>query len=89
MLDFITVKKLSDTQLQDLMQNIERKIGGISPSNMGCFELMCQQKETIMNELQERQILEAYRHTQMKPINLTEDELSRSESDKETGFGFL
>lgn len=81
MLDHIELSKLSDQQLQDRLMNIERKLG--YPMNGAAFELMNQQKDYIMNELQERRTLESLKNPPMSPMSLTDDELSRKEKSDE------
>ena len=80
--DAISVTKLSDTQLQDLVQSIDRKMGGISPSNPYAFEIMMGQKDVIISEMQERQLSQQFRNQIIKPINLTDDDLSKQEDNE-------
>ena len=83
--DFITVKKYTDQQLQERLAMIERKMAGISPANEAAFELMMKEKDVIMDEINERrmmQSLEATKHIDLQPINLTDDELSRKENEE-------
>lgn len=82
--DFHTLKALTDSQLQDLMRNIDRKLGGVSPNNPGLYETLLQQKDLIAQEVQERQQIKTLLQTNLKPINLTDDDLSRQEKENET-----
>ena len=75
--DFITVKKLSDQQLQDLLQNIERKFGGTN--NPSVYELLMEQKDVILAEIRERQMMDSYRNPPFPAMSLTIDELSEKE----------
>ena len=78
--DFITVKKYSDQQLQERLSMIEQKMAGISPNNEAAFELMMQEKNVIMNEINERRMIESLKATPVAPVNLTVDPLSEKEN---------
>lgn len=77
----IELSKMSEQQLLDMMQSIERKLGGIT--NQPAFDLMCDQKDLIMFVLQERQQMQALKNTSLRPINFTDDEISRQEKENE------
>ena len=73
----IELSKLSDQQLMDRVQTIDRKLAGTY--NEEVIKLMCDQKELIMFLLSERRQMETLKATSIEPISLTDDDLSRKE----------
>lgn len=79
--DMIELSKMSEQQLMDMVQTIERKLGGCF--NQQAFDLMCDQKELIMFVLQERQQMQALKNPPLPSMNLTTDHLSEQEKTDE------
>ncbi len=81
--DFQTLRKLSDKELQDMLRTLENRISAASTlSNEQVLELLMYQKDIIISEMQERQMT-SKDALHPKPINLTTDSLSQSETEKE------
>jgi hypothetical protein len=77
--DAVTVKKLSEKQLQDLMLMVSAKLDGVSENNQETYELLLQQIDVFRTELIERQMLVDLRNEPLPTMSLTRDELSEAE----------
>lgn len=76
MLDLITVKKLSDKQIQDLYMDLGSKLDGATEATA---EILYYQQDILRLEMDERRMMDDLRHAPMPTMNLTRDELSQSE----------
>jgi hypothetical protein len=81
--DITTLKSFSDTQLQDMIRNIDKKLGGVSPGNPSVYDMLIHQKDVILQEIAERQLMKQLKQTNLKPINLTDDDLAKTEKENE------
>jgi len=78
--DWVSVKKLSDKQLQDLIANVSSKLDGVSENNEQTYSLLCDQIDLFRAELEERAMIQELKNPPLpNPFNLTDDELGRSE----------
>lgn len=83
MFDHVTLKEKSDQQIQELIRNIDKAFQGVSVENDALNELLTYHKECLMLEMQERQFVQAFKDKNPAPMNLTTDDLSKSEKEHE------
>ena len=82
--DWVTVKKLTEKQLHDLIANVTSKLDGVSDANEQTYALLQSQIDLFRAELEERMMIEELRNPPLpNPFNLTDDELSKAEIKNE------
>ena len=72
-----SIRTLANQDILDRIQKIDQKINGVSYNNTsGTLELLMYQKELLLVEMQERQMIEAMKNAEMSSwVNLTIDPL--------------
>lgn len=78
MYDCVSVKKLSDRQIQDLMVSIGGKLDGASEATA---EMLMWQQDILRQELEERQMMHDLKNAPLPSMNLTRDALSDYEDN--------
>lgn len=81
--DTTTLKSKTDSQLQDMIRSIDKKLPGVSPTNPDVYDFLVAQKDVILAEITERNLIKNFKQTNLKPINLTDDDLSKKEKEDE------